>query len=96
MDSPSEGRELELVALCTVETPIAAQVLEGLLADRGIPSQVFTWHSTPLNGIFEPQRGHAELRVYRRDLAAAREVLADFESGLADQPAADPDRPQDS
>jgi len=69
---------LELVKLCTVETAIAAQVLEGLLEDQGIPSQLLTWHSTPLDGIFQTQKGHAELRVYRRDLERAREVLADF------------------
>ncbi len=90
----SEG-DLELVALCTVETPIEAQVLEGLLADRGIANQLVTWHSTPYDGIFESQRGHAELRVYRRDLEQAREVLADFRSGAADAAAADEDPGQD-
>jgi hypothetical protein len=91
---PADG-DLELVALCTVETPIEAQVLEGLLGDQGIPNQLVTWHSTPYDGLFESQRGHAELRVYRRDLERAREVLADFESGAADAAAADEDAEQD-
>ena len=93
-NDPAEA-DLELVALCTVETPIEAQVLDGLLGDQGIPNQVVTWHSTPYDGIFESQRGHAELRVYRRDLERAREVLADFQSGAADAAAADEDAEQD-
>ncbi|TFG87534.1 MAG: hypothetical protein E4H17_03300 [Gemmatimonadales bacterium] len=91
---PADG-DLELVALCTVETPIEAQVLAGLLGDQGIANQLVTWHSTPYDGIFESQRGHAELRVYRRDLESAREVLADFQSGPADAAAADEDPGQD-
>lgn len=82
---------LELLPLCTVETAIAAQVLEGLLEDQGIPSQLITWHSTPLDGIFESQKGYAEIRVYRRDLARAREVLADFERAEAATDADSPD-----
>ena len=89
-NGPAEG-ELELVALCTVESPIDAQVLEGLLGDQNIPNQLVTWHSTPYDGIFESQRGHAEIRVYRRDLERAREVLADFESGAGDAAATDED-----
>jgi hypothetical protein len=89
---PAAG-ELELVALCTVESPIEAQVLEGLLGDRGIPNQLVTWHSTPYDGIFESQRGHAEIRVYCRDLERAREVLADFRSG-ADAAATVADDPE--
>lgn len=83
MSPDSAADALELVKLCTVETAIAAQVLEGLLEDQGIPSQLVTWHSTPLDGIFERQKGHAEIRVYRRDLVRAREVLADFEHAEA-------------
>ena len=67
----------KLVDLCTVDNAVEAQVLEGLLADRGIGSALMTWHSTPYDGIFENQKGHAVVRVYNEDLAAAEEVLAD-------------------
>jgi hypothetical protein len=90
MHDEDEADQLELVALCTVGSPIEAQVLEGLLGDQEIPSQLVTWHSTPYDGIFESQRGHAELRVYRRDLERARDVLADFRSSSEDA-AADAD-----
>ncbi|MCB1161170.1 MAG: DUF2007 domain-containing protein [Candidatus Krumholzibacteriia bacterium] len=83
--------DLELVKLCTVENPVEAQVLEGLLADAGIPSQLITWHSTPYDGIFESQRGHAEMRVRAVDLDAAQEVLEDFRASAEAEPPADQD-----
>jgi hypothetical protein len=70
------------VKLCTVENSVEAQVLEGLLADAGVPSQLITWHSTPYDGIFESQRGHAEVRVRAEDLEAAQEVLTDFHESV--------------
>ena len=83
--------DLELVKLCTVENPVEAQVLEGLLADAGIPSQLITWHSTPYDGIFESQHGHAEMRVRAVDLDAAQEVLEDFRASAEAEPPADQD-----
>ncbi len=68
----------ELVDLCTVNDPVEAQVLEGLLADREIPCEIVTWHSTPLDGIFETQKGHAMVKVFIDHLERAQEVLADF------------------
>jgi hypothetical protein len=83
--------DLELVRLCTVENPVEAQVLEGLLADAEIATQLLTWHSTPYDGIFERQRGHAEIMVRAEDLEAAREVLADFRASTAVEPPAEQD-----
>lgn len=83
--------DLELVKLCTVENPVEAQVLEGLLADAEIPSQLITWHSTPYDGIFESQRGHAEIRVRAEDLEAARDVFADFRASADAAPPGDED-----
>lgn len=91
MPPESPADDLELVKLGTVETAIAAQVIEGLLTDQEIPSQLVTWHSTALDGIFESQKGYAEIRVHRRDLARAREVLADFERAEAAMDADSPD-----
>lgn len=70
----------DLVDLCTVENAVELQVLEGLLADRRIPCELMTWHSTPYDGIFEATRGHATVKVYAEDLERAKLVLADFKN----------------
>lgn len=78
MTENEERRDNELVKLCTVENAVEAQVLEGLLRDRGIACELFTWHSIAYDGIFEQQKGHADMKVRAEDLERAREVHADF------------------
>ena len=84
MDDQERERERELVDLCTVENAVELQVLEGLLADREIPCEIMTWHSTPYNGIFENSKGHATVKVYAEEIDRAMQVLADFRSQAKD------------
>jgi hypothetical protein len=85
MDADEHGEydERELVKLVTVEDPVAASALIALLEDQGIRSLLEPWHSTALNGIFVSQKGHAVIKVFREDLAAARAVLEDFRKGVS-------------
>ena len=85
MSQDERHEHRELVDLCTVNDPVEAQVLEGLLADREIPCEVVSWHSTPYDGIFESQKGHARMKVFADDLEKAREVLADFREQADDR-----------
>jgi len=76
-DTP-EYDDRELVTLAQVEDAVEASALESLLFDRGIHVLVESQHTTPFDGAISPQRGWARIKVYRDDLAAAEEVLADF------------------
>ena len=78
MTREGSNENRELVDLCTVNDPVEAQVLEGLLADREIPCEILTWHSTPYDGIFESQKGHAKVKVFIDHLERAQQVLADL------------------
>ena len=80
MNDREREKSRRLVDLCTVENAVELQVLEGLLADQEIPCELMTWHSSPLDGIFEASRGHATVKVYAADLERAKLVLADFKS----------------
>jgi hypothetical protein len=84
MNEKADFDRRDTAKLASVSNPVEAQVLESLLADEGIPCEVRTWHSHAYDGIFEPQRGYAELRVFKDDLERARVVLADFQQSLVD------------
>lgn len=78
MNDARDYDDRELAVLAQVSDAVEASALESLLADRGIHVLVEAQHSSPFDGAISPQRGWAHIKVYRDDLAAAEEVLADF------------------
>jgi hypothetical protein len=94
-DQASTPDRRKLVELVTLENPIEATALTALLQDRGIASNIDSWHSSPFDGLFEAQKGHAKLLVFEEDLERARQVLEDFKRSLADEaPANEDEEPQ--
>ena len=91
MSEEAEFDERELVKLTSVSDELQAQLLETLLADQSIRCFIRTWHSHAYDGIFELQRGYAEVRVFKDDLAGAKEVLGDFQRALEEELPGEPD-----
>ncbi|MCP4545909.1 MAG: hypothetical protein GY835_05510 [bacterium] len=73
----------DLVKLTTLDNAIQAQVLGGLLTERGIRFVLDRWESMPYSDIFANQKGYARMMVFKADLAAAKTSLTDLKS-LAD------------
>jgi hypothetical protein len=80
MSKKMKSEERDLITLTTLNNPIEAQVLQGLLEEQGIDFLMELSESSALSEIFSPQKGYARVRVFKGDLDRAKEILADLES----------------
>ena len=67
-----------MVKLHILDNQIEAQVLEGLLAERGIRYALDLFSSHAYSEVFSNQKGYARVMVFKDDLEQAKLALADL------------------
>jgi hypothetical protein len=55
-----------------------ALALQGVLAEQGIEARIRSYHDSAFDGIFQNQKGWGVLLVAAKDLARAREIVAEW------------------
>jgi len=78
---PSPGNDRPLLHAAVLGGPVEVQVLTHLLKEDGIPHHVRPFRETAFDGIFEPQKGHAELLVPEEMIERARALLESVRAG---------------
>jgi len=60
------------------ENSAEARVLQSLLRENGIRSQVVSFHDTAYDGLFQAQYGWGVIRVAEADFAEARRIVHEW------------------
>lgn len=79
-----------MVKLHILDNQIEAQVLEGLLTERGIRYALELFSSHAYSEVFSNLKGYARVMVFKDDLAEAKLALADL-ANMEDSAATDDD-----
>jgi hypothetical protein len=68
----------EYIRVLTVDDEVKARLLEKILAERGIPFQLKSYHDTALDGLYQLQMGWGYVTAPRAYAAEILEVYGDL------------------
>lgn len=55
-------------------------MIQSVLAENGIHSEIKSFHDTAYDGLFQAQRGWGEIRVAEEDYAAAKQIIEEWQN----------------
>ena len=79
----ADPRGEEYIKITAIEDPIEAQLISSVLTERDIPHQVYSFHDTAFNGLFQTQKGWGKLMAPPAFRDLILEIVEDIRSNPA-------------
>jgi len=80
--------------LLSPENEAEAYALQSLLREHGIDAEVFSFHDTAYDGLFQAQYGWGVIRVAEADMPEARRIVREWRESSPDDIPWDGFRPE--